>query len=142
MDGGKYSSGENIRRGKIFVGEKYSSGKNIRRGNISSGKYFVNCRKFRQFFPTDFPPIIPPPPPPLGAYSAPRTPNWVAHSLRSFDLDDLRSSKLNFQNHNGPNTKCLDEPLYIYIYIYILFFLFFSYFFLFPGDNIKPVCYF
>ena len=55
--------GENIRRGKIFVGEKYSSGKNIRRGKIfvgekyTSGKNFVNCRKFRQFSPTNFSPI-------------------------------------------------------------------------------------
>ena len=47
----KIFAGENFRRGKIFAREKYSSGKDIRRGKISSGKNFVNCRKFRQFFP-------------------------------------------------------------------------------------------
>ena len=43
---GKIYVGEKFRRGKIFVGEKYSSGEN-----------FVNCRKFRQFSPTNFSPI-------------------------------------------------------------------------------------
>ena len=43
--------------GKIFVREKYSSGKNIRQGKISSRKNFVNSRKFRQFSPTNFSPI-------------------------------------------------------------------------------------
>ena len=33
-----YSSGKNVRRGKMFVGEKCSSGKNVRRGKMFVGE--------------------------------------------------------------------------------------------------------